>query len=78
MTKIMLICLFVIGCLPDRDECPVSGAMRCDDNIAQVCTSDGVWMDEEDCDEVQTWEGDIIKLKCCEDDGEAVCVEVCR
>ena len=76
LTRLLLM-LSAFGCLPDRDECSVPGAMRCDDNVAQVCTSDGDWMDEEDCDEVLTWEGETVKLQCCKDDGEAVCVKVC-
>jgi len=61
-----LIGMLCNGCLPDRESCGDKGAMRCSDNVAQVCTDDGVWLDDDNCSEVVLLTGEKASWTCCE------------
>lgn len=72
----LVVFILLQGCTPDREPCKPP-EMECVDNVAMYCTSDGEWVEEDDCSEVYDFYGNTFEWTCCMVDGEARCLEVC-
>lgn len=74
---IILVLLVCHGC-QGTERCRTEGAFRCNDNEAELCGSDHVWLAWDDCRTLYKLDGGVVDGTCCYEDGITSCRESCE